>query len=83
MRPNYPLLSEELNDIFQDAYYKLVYILGYDGEDGTLKYLGKYDEFENRIREQIFTIVFDLILGTPHVYPTWGQFIEINNLRRL
>lgn len=83
MRKNYPLLSQEINDIFQDVYYKLVYIIGYDDENGDPKYKGKYDEYNERIRRQVYTLIFDLLGNTTHqVYRTWGRHIARNELRR-
>jgi hypothetical protein len=93
MRKNYPLLSQELNDMFQDIYYKLVYLLGYDAADG---YTGLYDEIEDQIAALTPCISLhsndigsELELSYPgslddyFVYSTWGKLILINELRRL
>ena len=98
MRKNYPLLSEEMNDKFQDLYYKLTYILGYDDDDinKTTTYKGQFDYVEERIREAVSVLVFQtndnsLILNKGSIdptipdleYKTWGEQIVINELRSM
>ena len=95
MRPNYPVISAELNDLFQDLYYKLTWILGYDDDNGNTTYQGQFDLIENRLREAIYisllqlnntqdSLVFNE--GTTYeveVYSTWGRNIIINELRSM
>jgi len=95
MRPNYPLISFELNDMFQDLYYKLVYILGYDNEENETTYTGKYDKIEINLRESVYKIInqldsyeTSLVLykGTTQEIPLfskWNKYIIINELRSL
>ena len=84
MRKNYPLLSQEINDIFQDVYYKLVYVIGYDSEDTTQKTYGKYDEYEAIIKEQINTLIFNFLNDENQpVYRDWGRHIIRRELRRM
>jgi len=84
MRKNYPLLSAELNDIFQDVYAKLVYVIGYDSETGKPKFKGQYDLYEERIRIQINSIIFTFISDEQQpVYKTWSRHTVRNELRRL
>jgi len=54
MRKNYPVLSEELNDKFQDLYFKLTWILGYDDDEGNTTYVGQFDKIETDLREAIY-----------------------------
>jgi len=84
MRKNYPLLSQELNDIFEDTYYKLVYIIGYDSEDGKPKFNGKFDIYEEQIKALIITIALQY-LGDENfpIYKTWGKHNIRNELRSL
>ena len=94
MRKNYPLLSKELNDMFQELYYRLVYLLGYDNDQNQRTYTGVYDTIEIQIGELIYNISFQLtpekdklIIKNPsdskpaHVYNEWGNYIVINELR--
>jgi hypothetical protein len=98
MRKNYPVSSEELNDVFQDLYYKLTYILGYDDDDNATTekpYRGQFDMIEHRIREAVYLILFQenetkdkLILnkGTNNevaLYSVFGKRIIIDELRSM
>lgn len=44
MRNQYPLSSQELNDIFVSAYGDICFLLGYD--DGSTRYSGLYERIE-------------------------------------
>jgi len=95
MRTNYPVLSDEFNDKFQDLYYKLTYLLGYDDESGNTTYEGLYDIITlrlNLIYKSILnlenknngTLVF--YKDTPQeipLYSEWGKSIMINTLRSM
>jgi len=97
MRTNYPLLSKELNDIFQDLYYKLVFLLGYADGDEKKTYQGIYDDLDSKIYTLTNASILQdsegdnpqLVYKAPAlaspipVYSTWGQYIIINDLRRL
>ena len=94
MRKNYPLMSKELNDIFQELYYKLVYLLGYDDDQNVRSYVGVYDTIEETIGTLIYKITFQvtkdkdkLVITNPAsnkpaaIYNELGNFIVINELR--
>lgn len=93
MRTNYPLFSKELNDIFQDLYYKLVYLLGYTDSDAAKSYEGVYDNIELTIYELTNSLILQedssntLIYQTPNgnipLYSVWGNYIIMNELRSL
>ena len=46
MRSNFPVLSEELNDIILEVYSKYVHLLGYDDENGSTTHIGVYDRLD-------------------------------------
>jgi len=86
MRKNYPLMSKELNDLFQDLYYKLVYLLGYDNDNNIRTYVGLYDEIEIQITTIINnSILFQLTnnndINQPTIYHKFSQLTAINELR--
>ena len=95
MRKNYPLISAEINDIFQELYYNLTFILGYDDPTGATLYEGKFDVIEKSLRESIHKVMHQLnSSGNALVinrntdneiplYTTWGRYIIINNLRSM
>jgi len=92
MRTNYPLLSKELNDTFQELYYRLVYLLGYTEDDSLKTYQGLYDELEQTIytltnniilQEESDALVYTSSNGTIPLYDVWGTYIVINELRSL
>ena len=95
MRKNYPLISAEINDKFQDLYYKLTYILGYDDEEGNTLYQGKFDIIEDSLRNSVYKIIHQLSSDESSLvlnrnttneiplYSTWGRYIIINNLRSM
>ncbi len=95
MRKNYPLISAEFNDIFQDIYCKLTYILGYDDDTGTTTYSGQFDDIEHKLRESVYIVVNQLsgdalVLNKNAdaskeipLYTTWGRQIIINKLRSM
>ena len=56
MRSNYPLLSEELNDILLTMYSHYTYLLGYDDINGYTTYSGIYD-----IQESTMNVLVDYI----------------------
>jgi len=92
MRTNYPLLSEELNDLFQDLYYKLVYLLGYTLNNSEKTYIGVYDTMEQKIQKVTNYIMLlenknrQIILQSPIgeilIYKKWGPLIVLNEMRR-
>ena len=81
MRKNYPMFSSEVNDIFQEAYYNLTYLLGYS--DNNIKiYMGLYDEIESKIYELYKKLLSNNAQVTYiNLYKTWGRLIVINELR--
>ena len=85
MRKNYPVFSKEFNDIFQDLYYKLTYLLGYDDSNGNTTYIGKLDVYESDINTKINTVV--TILNDDSVtydkYTLINKAILINKLKGL
>jgi len=95
MRKNYPLISYELNDKFQDLYYKLTYILGYDDQDGNSTYIGAFDIIEQKLRGVIYNAILQLDTSKENLilnintnepiplYTEWGRLITINELRRM
>ena len=92
MRTNYPVLSKEVNDMFQDLYYKLVFLLGYAEGDEPKTYQGKYDELESTIQtltnsiilqETDASLVYQSQAGSIPLYDVWGTYIVINELRSL
>jgi len=95
MRKNYPLLSEELNDMFQDLYFKLTYILGYDDDEGVQTYKGQFDIIEEDLREAIYLVLFQMNNSKDQlvvakdtayesaVYSTFGRCIIIKELRSM
>lgn len=93
MRKNYPLLSQEVNDKFQDLYYKLTYILGYTDENNDKTYIGQFDKIEDSIKVAIQNITLqyvdsdDLVIfnsiNSLQLYSIWGKQMLIHKLRRL
>jgi len=94
MRKNYPLISTEVNDRFQELYYRLVFILGYDDGDGTTTHVGVFDIIETNLRKVIYNIIFQLDSSNENLllnvnsnpiplYTVWGKLITINELRRM
>jgi len=95
MRKNYPLLSQELNDTFQDLYYKLTYILGYDDDEGNTTYVGQFDKIETDLREAVHLVLLQLnaskdmlVLNKGNteehaVYTMWGAQIIKSELRSM
>ena len=91
MRTNYPIFSDEVNDIFQELYYKLVFLLGYTESNEEKIYKGLYDEIDSKIytltNSSILQEIDDkLVYNTPvpiPLYSTWGAYIVINELRSL
>jgi len=60
MRNQYPLSSQELNDVFVTAYGDLCYLLGYD--DGSNRYSGLYERIEESGLAYLSTTS-----GIPHI----------------
>ena len=94
MRKNYPLFSKELNDIFQELYYNLVFLLGYDNEQNERTYNGLYDTIERDIGIMANAIILQESNNTLSyknesnnidipLFSKWGTYIVINELRRL
>lgn len=90
MRTNYPIFSKELNDIFQELYYKLNYLLGYVNESYEKTYTGVYDTLETKVRtltnNNILTLndsETELEVYSESVYSYIGKLIVINELRSL
>jgi len=92
MRTNYTLISAELNDKFQDLYYKLTYMLGYSDELGNKIYIGEFNKFETKLRKLNYNtalqldnnnLVLDIDNMNIKLYTVWGRHILINKLRSM
>jgi len=88
MRTNFPIISDELNDLVQELYYKLTYLLGYVNESYDKTSNGIYDLLETRIRTLVNNTMLTLsannttlIMYDSILYRQVGRTLTINELR--